>query len=74
MAVHLLWLMGVIFVVPLLAVAAVAAFLVIRPQSPSPVTFPARRETPLQMLDRRFAAGEIDAETYTKARDLITGP
>jgi uncharacterized membrane protein len=31
------------------------------------------RETPLQLLDRRFAAGEIDAEEYKRARDLLTG-
>lgn len=33
------------------------------------------RETPLQILDRRFAAGEIDADQYRKARQLLTpGP
>ena len=30
-------------------------------------------ETPLQILDRRFAAGEISAEEYKQARDLLTG-
>jgi uncharacterized membrane protein len=37
------------------------------------VTFPATRETPLQLLDRRLAAGEISAEDYKKARDLLSG-
>jgi len=27
-----------------------------------------RRETPQEILDRRFAAGEIDADTYTQAK------
>lgn len=30
-----------------------------------------RAETPRQILDRRFASGEIDAETYSRARKLI---
>lgn len=30
-------------------------------------------ETPLDILARRFAAGEITAEEYQKARDLLQG-
>lgn len=30
-------------------------------------------ETPRQILDRRFAAGEIDAAAYAQARRLIEG-
>ncbi|MDP1721036.1 MAG: hypothetical protein Q8L08_08600 [Candidatus Nanopelagicaceae bacterium] len=30
-----------------------------------------RTETPRQILDRRFASGEIDAEAYSRARKLI---
>ena len=32
-----------------------------------------REETPRQILDRRFAAGEIDAAGYAQARRLIEG-
>lgn len=32
-----------------------------------------REETPRQILDRRFAAGEIDAAAYAQARRLIEG-
>jgi putative membrane protein len=32
-----------------------------------------RRESPREILDRRFAAGEIDADTYTRARDTLAG-
>jgi len=32
-----------------------------------------RQETPRQILDRRFAAGEIDAASYAQARRLIEG-
>ena len=31
------------------------------------------KETPRQILDRRFASGEIDASDYAKARRLIDG-
>jgi uncharacterized membrane protein len=31
------------------------------------------RETPLEILARRFASGEITAEEYQKARDLLEG-
>ena len=31
------------------------------------------RETPMDILQRRFASGEINAEEYEKARDLLKG-
>ncbi|WP_184729177.1 SHOCT domain-containing protein [Saccharopolyspora phatthalungensis] len=31
-----------------------------------------RRDTPEETLDRRFAAGEIDEETYRQAREALT--
>ena len=33
----------------------------------------ARRETPQEILDRRFASGEIDADAYTQARTRLAG-
>lgn len=30
-----------------------------------------RRESPQEILDRRFAAGEIDLETYSQTRDRL---
>ena len=38
----------------------------------APASIPPR-ESPLDILGRRFAAGEISAEEYQKARDLLTG-
>lgn len=32
-----------------------------------------RRETPQEILDRRFASGEIDAQAYSDARDRLVG-
>jgi putative membrane protein len=32
-----------------------------------------RRETAQEILDRRFASGEIDAESYTQARERLAG-
>ena len=34
---------------------------------------PPARETPMEILARRFASGEITAEDYQKARDLLEG-
>ncbi|HEY2598680.1 MAG TPA: SHOCT domain-containing protein [Candidatus Dormibacteraeota bacterium] len=70
---HLISIFGVIFVLIVLGCIALVAFVAMRNQSPTPVSFPGMRETPLQILDRRFAAGEIDAEEYKRARDLLTG-
>jgi len=39
--------------------------------SPMPAVMP--RETPLEILARRFASGEISAEEYERARDLLRG-
>lgn len=33
-----------------------------------------RRESPHEILARRLAAGEIDAETYSDARARLVGP
>jgi putative membrane protein len=73
MAMHVLSIFGFIFVLIVLGCIALVAFVVMRNQSPTPVSFPGARETPLQILDRRFAAGEIDAEEYKRARDLLSG-
>lgn len=64
---------GVFVILAVVAAIALIVFLVSRNQSSVPVSFPASRETPLQILDRRFAAGAITAEDYKKARDLLTG-
>jgi putative membrane protein len=34
---------------------------------------PPPRETPQEILDRRFASGEIDADTYIRAKAHLTG-
>jgi Predicted membrane protein (DUF2078). len=34
---------------------------------------PANAETPLDILARRFASGEISAEEYQRSRDLLRG-
>jgi len=33
----------------------------------------ARRETPVEILDRRYAQGDIDDTTYTTTRARLTG-
>ena len=43
------------------------------PGSPLMRSRPAAIESPLDTLARRFAAGEITAEEYVRARDLLRG-
>jgi putative membrane protein len=66
------WMIGFLF----MAVALIAILLlagVFRSRHSSPATNPPIGETPLQILDRRFASGEINAEDYKRARDLLGG-
>ena len=71
---HLISIFGVfVAVVVIGAIALVIALVVSRSQSPALVAHPPMGETPVQILDRRFASGEIDAEEYKRARDLIGG-
>ncbi|HEX6872016.1 MAG TPA: hypothetical protein VF163_13025 [Micromonosporaceae bacterium] len=57
------------------AVIAVATWAVIRfAQRPSePSVQPPPRQTPQEILDRRFASGDIDVDTYVQARDQLAG-
>jgi hypothetical protein len=84
---HFLWILGFFMVlfavgIPLVIIWAVRASG--RPAyppgtAPSPIGMPPQqasppqRETPLEILQRRFASGEITAEEYQRARDLLGG-
>jgi putative membrane protein len=63
------WMM---IVMPLLWIALTAvivwAVLKVARQPANPASDQARRETPREILDRRFAAGEIDTAAYTEAK------
>jgi uncharacterized membrane protein len=76
---HFFWVfvMGVVVLVGLAVVIAIVqgrsgpsqqAFPASVPMPPSPPS-----ETPLDILARRFAKGEITAEEYQKGRDLLSG-
>ena len=41
--------------------------------APPPPPAAPQPETPLEILARRFASGEISADEYQKARDLLQG-
>lgn len=61
---------------PLLWIALIAAIVwaVIRlAQRPGGEHHTPHRETPEEILDRRFALGEIDEDTYTRTRDRLAG-
>jgi uncharacterized membrane protein len=49
------------------------AYPVAAPYAPTGSPPQAARETPLEILARRFAAGEITPEEYERARDLLGG-
>ncbi len=80
---HMLWVLPMILL--LVAGVTVLAIWAIRESArpPHPVGPPsmpmnqmpaqAPRETPLEILARRFASGEINAEEYERARDLLGG-
>lgn len=63
------WLAGLVIVIaiPLLLIWATTG----RRPLYTPPPAPAPSETPLDILARRFASGEITAEEYQKARDLL---
>lgn len=72
-AVHWTWaVLGLLW----LAVPALIAILIVWAVRSRPLRAPSGpmpRETPLDILARRFASGEITAEEYQKARDLLQG-
>ena len=72
-AVHWFWIfwMGVIVLVGI----AILIYVVRGLSGPRQQTFPVvpPSETPLDILARRFAKGEITAEEYQKGRDLLGG-
>jgi putative membrane protein len=74
MALHASFLLiGAILSVMVIVAIVIVAVLASRPQAPSPTGYAPMHETPLQILDRRLAAGEINAEEYKRARDLLGG-
>ncbi|HLY36201.1 MAG TPA: SHOCT domain-containing protein [Candidatus Limnocylindria bacterium] len=75
---HWIYILGMGFVVLVgIAIAIAIVQAVTRPHQqtyppgPMPPTGPS--ETPLDILARRFAKGEITAEEYQKGRDLLGG-
>jgi putative membrane protein len=74
MAIHAGWLLvSAVFWLMILAGLALLVIWVARARPPSPTTHAPTRETPLEILARRFAAGEIDADEFKRSRDLLTG-
>jgi uncharacterized membrane protein len=73
----LLWLLGPIALIVLIVWAVTRPHHPGQPQMapmpPYPPPVAPQRETPLDILARRFASGEINAEEFQKARDLLKG-
>jgi uncharacterized membrane protein len=64
---------GAIFSLVVVGGVVLLVFLAVRDRPVLPGLPPAAGETPLQILDRRFATGEISADDYKRARDLLAG-
>jgi uncharacterized membrane protein len=69
-----------VVVAVVIAVVVLAVHATTRPAYPTSAPLmqmgaapPPGRETPLEILARRFASGEITAEEYQRARDLLEG-
>src|SRR5258708_33328572 len=67
---HFLWIVLVLMVLAAIAVVVVVAALGVTHLHAAPCGSPG---APLDILARRFAAGEISTEEYQKARDLLHG-
>ena len=80
-AFHFVWIIGMLFFF-VLCVAIVVGIVAFATRHPAPVAAssppvpatppPSKGETPLDILARRFASGEITAEEYQKGRDLLS--
>ena len=78
-SVHFFWIfaMGVVILVSIAIVIAIVQSVsrpnqqTFPPSAPLPPMGPS--DTPLDILARRFAKGEITAEEYQKGRDLLGG-
>lgn len=66
---HFAWL-GALFFILLVVVAFIVGVVLLATRSQGR-PLQAGHEAPLDVLARRFAAGEISAEDYQKARDLL---
>ena len=68
----LVGLFGLVWLAVPVAVVVLIVWAVTRPRQPYLQAPPAPPiETPLDILARRFASGEISADDYQKARDLL---
>ena len=70
------WFESVAAIIGGLAIGLVLVFVLRRrfpPRRPPPGSPFGARETPLEILQRRYASGEITAEEYGKGRELLGG-
>jgi uncharacterized membrane protein len=69
----LFWLVVAVGVALLIVWAITSSSRHTLPITPPPSGPTPQRETPLDILARRFASGEITAEEYERGRDLLGG-
>jgi putative membrane protein len=64
-----MYLMGIVW----LAFVALVVWLIVRATRPERSWAPPRDDGARDILDRRFAAGEISQQEYTEMRRMLTG-
>ena len=69
---HFAWIGGLFFVL-LVAAVLIVGVVLLATRGGATRTAQAGPEAPLDILARRFASGEISADEYQKARDLLKG-
>ena len=70
----LLWLAAPVILIVLVVWALTRSQPMAPPYPPQPPYGPQPPPAPLDILARRFASGEISADEYQKARDLLKQP
>ena len=66
------WIAMTVFLIALLGLVVWAVTRLLPAGGRGPDAGPSRAETPEEILDRRFARGEIDGEAYQRMRTEIT--
>lgn len=67
------WMIGMMFLMVLFWAAVIFGIVWLVRGAPPGDWRRERRETPIEILDRRFAEGSLSADEYDERREMITG-
>jgi len=66
------WMMALMLLIPLLAIALIAALFVWVVRATGPTSDRVASDSPLEILQRRYARGDLGAEEYERMRVTLT--